>query len=77
MPRITNNYIAERVEKIKTSNLFPKGIEMEVNFQGLPSRPRIENKDGGREISPRLSAPEMDIWLDGFVACLTELERMK
>lgn len=38
-------------------------------------KPRITNETGDRDISPRLSIQEMNIWLDGFIQAIEEEKR--
>ena len=49
---------------------LPNALYVDV----MAGRPRITTRDGGRNISPRLSVGEMTLWLSAFEAALIEVE---
>jgi hypothetical protein len=54
----------------KVNRLREMGIDIEVEW--AMGRPRCVSKKGSKDLSPRLSKPEMVIWLDGFMVCVFE-----
>lgn len=67
--KITNKVINDKVQALQN-----EGLDIGVDFAGQPSRPRITNKAGSRDLSDRMSATETHTWLAGFVTGL-ELKR--
>lgn len=62
MAKITNKYIQEKV-----TSLQDLGYDIGVDFQGQPARPRITNKAQSKDISDRMNATDIAIWIDGFI----------
>ena len=67
----TRRELRERLERLRLITRRDLFIE----YAGVPQRPRvferIKGDDGNvREISPRLTRPQMSIWMDGFYDAL-------
>jgi hypothetical protein len=65
--KITNKTINEKVQQLQLND-----HDIGVNFAGQPARPRITNKAGDRDLSGRMPATDIHIWLDGYVTGNTE-----
>jgi hypothetical protein len=67
---VTKTDIRRQVEYLKK-----QGFDVDVGW--AYGRPRIENGKGSRDISPRLPTGQLMIWIEGFKACMEEIERKK
>lgn len=54
------------------------GIQLQANGQTLDCKTvRLTTITGSRDVSPRLTLKEMDLFIDGMLATIDELERKK
>lgn len=60
--KLTNKQIKDKVEQLAAN-----GEDIAINFVGSPARGRITNKCGDRDLSERMNATDLHIWLDGFM----------
>lgn len=67
--KITNKHINDKVQQLQQN-----GKDIGVDFQGQPARPRITNKAGDRDLSDRMTATDCQIWLDGYLKGIEEIE---
>lgn len=67
--RTTKNTLRAQVARINTVH------NVRLTIAWAYGQPRIHNADGSRDISPRLPAGAMAIWLEGYETALDEAER--
>lgn len=69
--RNTIKSLESRLESISRQVGIPLAFNIQSQMPG--TRLRVTTLDGRRDVSPRLSPGEMDLWLNGFQMCLNEL----
>lgn len=65
---VTKTKIRERVKRLQDM-----GYDIEVGW--AYGRPRITNKTESRDLSRRLPIGQLINWIEGFEACLEQIER--
>lgn len=59
---INSKMIQSKIDRINRHSDIKEKIEIDTNAAGF----RITNRNGSHDVSPRLSALDMLIWLQGF-----------